>query len=73
MSFNMWNFNVWAAPEDPAALFASMEWDRIKWPIKEVTHMKGCFKIESDWENKFIMFCMLVEEMTLMPVLIDTF
>jgi len=62
MTISMWNINVWAAAEDPGALFVSMELDRIKWPVGPINHMRGCFRIQSDWENKFIMFCMLPEE-----------
>jgi hypothetical protein len=50
-----------------------MEWDRIVKPIKEVLHMKGCFRIDSSWENKFIMFCLSKEEYTMLPVMISTF
>jgi len=69
----MWNISVFAAAGDPTSLFESMEWDRLKKPFKELTHMRGCVRLENSWEHKFIIFCLLPEEATLLSVLIDTF
>jgi len=64
--------NIFATAGDPTSLYQSMEWDRITKPIKELFHMKGCMRIQSDWEKKIIIFCLNPEERTLLPVLIDT-
>jgi len=73
LSFNIWTINAFAAAGDAASLYTSIEWDRIKLPIIEEYHLKGCVVLVNSWEKKNITFCLEDEDKPLVKILIDTF